>query len=456
MELANVKFNKFFTPKEEDNNRYYIESFDANNTKGTNNVWMLTKEIVDGTIVIDIGCSQGNFGKILKEKNCMVYGIEKNKITAEIALKSGYYEDVFVTDLMNLESSEYERFLKKVPYADAIIISDVLEHLVEPTKVLINYSKLLQNNGIMLISVPNIAHIDIILNLLNGKFNYTDLGILDNTHLKFFTKSSFIEWIVQINNVYNDLRFDCEYLGSTFYNNEYTKEIEKNYPELFGILEQCENYNSLQILFKLKKLSINEETENVEKLILEPTRDIVSTFGEILKNIFKSNNIPKIVEGERLWYDMQLQQLKDGIIWHQNNDIESKKYIQQLENRVKELEDGIAWHQNNDIESKKYTQQLENRAKELENGIAWHQNNDIESKKYTQQLKNRVKELEDGITWHIKNDDEKNKNIISMEEKLKISENKNNLLRAKIYKMETSFSWKITKWMRRNSEEGTR
>ena len=479
MELANAKSNRFFTPEVEgENNRYFIEDFDAEATKGTNNVLMLTDEIIDGSVVIDIGCAQGNFGKILKAKKCIIYGIEKNKSAAEKALKSGFYNNVFLTDLMDMESAEFKRFSKDIFDADVIILSDVLEHLVEPTKAIINYSKFLRNNGIILISIPNIAHIDIILNLMNGRFNYSDLGILDNTHLKFFTKSSFLEWIIQINNTSKEIKFDCEYLGSTFYNNDFIQEIKTNYPQLFSILEQCENFNSLQILFKLKKISKNEEVKNLEKLILEPKKDIVSTLGRALKNVFESNGVTQTSKGERFWFERQIQTLKNGITWHQNNDIKSKQYIRQLENRVKELEDGIAWHQNNDIKSKQYIQQLENRVKELEDGIAWHQDNDIKRKQYTQRLENRVKELENGIVWHQDNDEKSklyiqqlenrireldghiiwhnsnnedlSKNIIYLEDQLKISENKNNILRSKIYQMESSLSWKITKWMRRH------
>ena len=73
---------------------------------------------------------------------------------------------------------------------DAIVYGDVLEHLVDPLRVLVELDRALAADGFVVISVPNIAHLYIRLLLLVGRFDYVDRGILDNTHLRFFTERS--------------------------------------------------------------------------------------------------------------------------------------------------------------------------------------------------------------------------------------------------------------------------
>jgi methyltransferase family protein len=80
---------------------------------------------------------------------------------------------------------------------DVIVFGDVLAHLKNPLQVLITMTKYLRRDGMIVISVPNIAHVCVRLQLLRGKFEYADRGILDRTHLRFFTYASLQEFIRQ-------------------------------------------------------------------------------------------------------------------------------------------------------------------------------------------------------------------------------------------------------------------
>ncbi|MGL4772752.1 MAG: glycosyltransferase [Clostridium sp.] len=130
--------------------------------------------------VLEVGCGTGATLLQIKNvfRNANVYGIEIDENAASIA--SG----VTNTIVANIESSnlDYEE-----SFFDYIILGDVLEHLINPWETLKKLGKYLKITGKILASVPNVNHISIIKSLLNGNFTYEDSGILDRTHLRFFT-----------------------------------------------------------------------------------------------------------------------------------------------------------------------------------------------------------------------------------------------------------------------------
>lgn len=138
--------------------------------------------------VLDIGCSSGYLAQKLKElKNCKVWGVDIDREDVKLAKKN--CEEAFVA---NIETVDLRRKFKKHTF-DKIIIADVLEHLMNPSKVLFKVRNVLKKSGYIIVSVPNIAHISVRLNLLRGNFTYQSQGILDNTHTKYFTKKTIIE-----------------------------------------------------------------------------------------------------------------------------------------------------------------------------------------------------------------------------------------------------------------------
>jgi 2-polyprenyl-3-methyl-5-hydroxy-6-metoxy-1,4-benzoquinol methylase len=73
---------------------------------------------------------------------------------------------------------------------DRVLLLDVLEHLVRPEQLLAQAKAALNGNGCLVVSLPNVAHLAVRLNLLLGRFNYAERGILDRTHLRFFTRKT--------------------------------------------------------------------------------------------------------------------------------------------------------------------------------------------------------------------------------------------------------------------------
>jgi len=133
-------------------------------------------------LVLDVGCNTGFIGKKIIEKNkAIVDGIDINKEALEKV--EFFYRRIFKRDLSNLEMIiDYEKY-------DYVIFSDILEHLPRPDLVLRNTHKYLKDNGKIIISLPNIARLEIRLKLLLGNFDYAP-GILSEDHLRFFTRKS--------------------------------------------------------------------------------------------------------------------------------------------------------------------------------------------------------------------------------------------------------------------------
>lgn len=149
--------------------------------------------------ILDIGCATGYFAQKLKEKNCRTYGVEIDKIAAQEARR--FCEKVIIGDIQKDSKLGIPR-----NYFDYILLLDVLEHLEKPERVLRDVKKYLRRNGRVIISVPNVAHLSVRLELLFGSFRYSKFGILDKRHLRFFTKQSFIELIHKAN--FNMRHFD--------------------------------------------------------------------------------------------------------------------------------------------------------------------------------------------------------------------------------------------------------
>jgi 2-polyprenyl-3-methyl-5-hydroxy-6-metoxy-1,4-benzoquinol methylase len=149
---------------------------------------IIINEIKEDSKVMDIGCSSGYIAKKLKKKNCRVWGVDKDHNAIVMARK--YCEEVVEGDIERIIGFPIPK-----KFFDYILILDVLEHLIEPRKTLKLIKPYLKNGGEIIISVPNIAFISIRLALFRGKFNYQKMGILDETHLRFFTQETLLSLI---------------------------------------------------------------------------------------------------------------------------------------------------------------------------------------------------------------------------------------------------------------------
>ncbi len=144
------------------------------------NLGILSLRLVNKKI-LDVGCGTGLLGAQLKLAGNFVYGIDINDTQLKIAAKK--LDGIKKVDITKTKPNLPKDF-------EVIIFADILEHVIDPTMVLKMFRRYLAPSGKIIISLPNIACYNIRLGLLFGKFDYQDYGVMDRSHLRFFTNKS--------------------------------------------------------------------------------------------------------------------------------------------------------------------------------------------------------------------------------------------------------------------------
>ena len=148
--------------------------------------------LTDNSVILEFGPAHGRLSRYLKEeRNCIIDIVE---IDAEAGKDASMFARTAMLGSVegNIENYVWLERLNSNRY-DYIIFADVLEHLYNPILVLQKCKQLLADNGKIVFSVPNIAYNGLILNLLRDYFEYTPVGLLDDTHIRFFTFKSILD-----------------------------------------------------------------------------------------------------------------------------------------------------------------------------------------------------------------------------------------------------------------------
>lgn len=150
----------------------------------------LLYHIKKDSVVLEFGCANGRMTKYMSQHlNCDVYIVEYNP--EDYAEAINFAKDGICGDLT---LGTWEKKFHGIKF-DYIIFADVLEHLVDPKRALKRTFNFLKETGSVLISVPNVCHNDIIWNMIHGYFKYTSIGLLDNTHVHFFSENTLNEFV---------------------------------------------------------------------------------------------------------------------------------------------------------------------------------------------------------------------------------------------------------------------
>ena len=173
-----------------------------------------------GMKILEVGCGVGGTLYAINDWNptADLYGIEIDPGVSNFAKNFG---KVFNDNVEKILPRGDENF-------DYIICGDVVEHLVNPWKALKNLQKMVKPGGHLIASIPNIMNIEVLEQVLHGRWDYKDAGILDRTHLRFFTLNSIKEMFEQA-----DLKIEKVENTETHLTNE-QKQLAKKLSEMFG------------------------------------------------------------------------------------------------------------------------------------------------------------------------------------------------------------------------------
>ncbi|WP_410511872.1 bifunctional glycosyltransferase family 2 protein/class I SAM-dependent methyltransferase [Paenibacillus sp. BR2-3] len=257
--------------------------------------------------ILEVGCGCG--ATLLQLKNLFphaeLYGVELNEHSASVASLVAQVES------QNIETMDL-RYPKQ--FFDYVIFGDVLEHLYDPWKVLKNIALCLKEDGKVLASIPNAMHISLIRDLLNGYWTYTDRGLLDRTHIRFFTFYEICKMFKETG--YDNLNYSRVTLGRTEQDEAFMMELCKWSHE--SLWDQYETY---QYLFQASK---HAPTGNdSESGLRQKLKFLLRRIERNIESVESINTIMTMMNGGEIGYE-------DIAVILQNDIIEKEQTIRLL------------------------------------------------------------------------------------------------------------------------------
>ncbi len=160
----------------------YGHSFDQNGASG-----LICQMVPLKSRVLDVGCGDGSLAEILQMRcSADIFGIEPDAARAAMARAHGIQ---VLTGFLD------ENLAKTIGLFDILLFADVLEHVPDPFALIQNALACLKPGGSLIVSVPNIAHWSVRTMICFGRFDYEPFGIMDATHLRWFTKRSIVAFL---------------------------------------------------------------------------------------------------------------------------------------------------------------------------------------------------------------------------------------------------------------------
>ena len=269
-----------------------------------NNSWShLSKYIKDNDRVLDVGCSSGNFGEsLIRLKKCEVIGIDIDPKDILLAKK-------VLTKALKLDINNTKNY-KLLGKFDVIIFADVIEHLIDPRETLRKVKVLLKNDGKIIFSIPNMAHISVRLQLLDGLFPYKNSGLLDKTHLHFYDRE-------EVDTVFADAGYNIGDMNPVI--SKITKGQCASYLKRVGLVysDSFEKYveNTSGYIFQFVGMS------QVANKDLKPKRDITYKMpqDELFKLAQSYENKVQHTEVEIIKLEQDINNMRDELNFIKNS-----------------------------------------------------------------------------------------------------------------------------------------
>lgn len=283
--------------------------------ENVNDAWFKIFQFIQpGARILDVGCSSGNLGAALKkEKQVTVIGVDIDADDVTLAKKN-----LDEAHVVNVEKDSLSKFGK----FDYVIMADVIEHLVDPISVLKKIKPALKSDGRFIFSIPNMANATIRIELLKGRFEYHDWGLLDRTHLHFYDHH-------EIDRVFSGAGFKIESMDCTVRN--IPEKILKKELRSIGLSPTKEFIDFLNEPDALtyQFIGVAVPGKQTKQSVLNTTSDLDSVSREITR-IQNANN-KALAE-------------RDALIAKLGTDLEHYKgHSVNLENELKNIKNSRAW-----------------------------------------------------------------------------------------------------------------
>lgn len=224
-----------------------------------NSLSLILRNINRNSVILEFGPATGRMTRYLSENlNCDVFIVEIDPEAAKLA--SQYAKK---TVIGNIEDYKWLSYFDDIKF-DYIIFADVLEHLYDPQRVLSESKRLLKEDGSIFVSIPNFAHNSVIIDLINNNFKYRETGLLDESHLRFFTYFSLMEMF--------EKSFLKPVKSLATYNRPIDTEIRNDYDmltnEMLRFLLKNKKFGEVyQFVFELKRASNDTTTlQNIKSI----------------------------------------------------------------------------------------------------------------------------------------------------------------------------------------------
>jgi methionine biosynthesis protein MetW len=167
-------------------------------------------KIAGGSRILEIGCSTGYFSEALIRKNCKVIGVDNEADAVRACQQRGF--EAYHCDVGSIG---FDNFLSTHASFDYVLAMDVLEHLVAPHLLVSALAKNLQQKAKLIVTCPNVAYWHVRWRLLQGRWEYTEAGIMDETHLRWFTRATWRKLLAE-----NGFRIVTEAVAESMYPKE--------------------------------------------------------------------------------------------------------------------------------------------------------------------------------------------------------------------------------------------
>ncbi len=135
--------------------------------------------------VLELGCSTGYFTDHLIQKCATIIAVDSDPSSIKTCQERG-----IIAFQIDLSSADIDNLLTDRAPFDIILVMDVLEHLSNPENLLVKLHKYMRPSGRLIVTGPNVAYWHIRWELLRGRWNYTEAGMMDETHLRWFTRAT--------------------------------------------------------------------------------------------------------------------------------------------------------------------------------------------------------------------------------------------------------------------------